>query len=86
MLTDIEIAQSAPIRHIREVAAAIGIDKEDLEYLYNKYKKQYDEMSIGEKRREKEKLRKEITEKQKKLVEVTEFLNENDPYELKKNK
>lgn len=37
MLTDIEIAQSAPIRHIREIAAAIGIDKEDLEY-YGKYK------------------------------------------------
>lgn len=37
MLTDIEIAQSAPIRHIRDIAAAIGIDKEDLEY-YGKFK------------------------------------------------
>lgn len=35
--SDIDIAQSAPIRHIRDIAASIGIHKEDLEY-YGKYK------------------------------------------------
>ncbi|HEX6335134.1 MAG TPA: formate--tetrahydrofolate ligase [Flavisolibacter sp.] len=34
---DIEIAQSAPIRHIRKIAATLGIDEEQLEY-YGKYK------------------------------------------------
>ena len=35
--TDLEIAQSAQIKHIREIADEIGIDREDLEY-YGKYK------------------------------------------------
>ena len=35
--TDLEIAQSADIKHIREIADKIGIDREDLEY-YGKYK------------------------------------------------
>ena len=35
--TDLEIAQSAQIKHIREIADKIGIDREDLEY-YGKYK------------------------------------------------
>ncbi len=37
MLPDIEIAQNAPIRHIKEIAAAIGISNDDLEY-YGKHK------------------------------------------------
>lgn len=37
MLTDIEIAQNAKMKHIREIAASIGIDEEELEY-YGKYK------------------------------------------------
>jgi formate--tetrahydrofolate ligase len=37
MLSDIEIAQGAKMKHIREVAASIGIDEDDLEY-YGKYK------------------------------------------------
>ena len=37
MLTDIAISQSAPIRHIKEIAAAIGISNNDLEY-YGKHK------------------------------------------------
>lgn len=37
MLTDIAISQSAPIRHIKEIAASIGIDNNDLEY-YGKHK------------------------------------------------
>lgn len=36
-LTDLEIAQSAKIQHIRDIAHKIGIDKEDLEY-YGKHK------------------------------------------------
>lgn len=35
--TDLQIAQAAPIRHIKEIAASIGISNDDLEY-YGKYK------------------------------------------------
>jgi formate--tetrahydrofolate ligase len=35
--SDLEIAQSAAIQHIKKIAAKIGIDEEDLEY-YGKYK------------------------------------------------
>ena len=34
---DIEIAQSAPIQHIKDIASKIGIEEDDLEY-YGKYK------------------------------------------------
>ena len=37
MLTDLEIAQSAHIKHIRDIAATIGISADDLEY-YGKHK------------------------------------------------
>ena len=37
MLPDIEIAQSAQIRHIKEIAASINVSNDDLEY-YGKYK------------------------------------------------
>ena len=37
MKTDIEIAQEAALEHIRDVAASIGIEDDDLEY-YGKYK------------------------------------------------
>ncbi|MCC8161351.1 MAG: formate--tetrahydrofolate ligase [Oscillospiraceae bacterium] len=37
MLSDIEIAQGAEMKHIRDIAASIGIDENDLEY-YGKYK------------------------------------------------
>ena len=37
MLTDIAISQSAPIRHIKDIAAAAGINNNDLEY-YGKHK------------------------------------------------
>lgn len=37
MLTDIAISQSAPIRHIKEIAASINISNNDLEY-YGKHK------------------------------------------------
>lgn len=37
MKTDIEIAQAAQMQHIREIAAKIGIEEEDLEF-YGKYK------------------------------------------------
>ncbi len=37
MLPDIDIAQSAPIRHIKEIAAGLGISNDDLEY-YGKHK------------------------------------------------
>lgn len=36
-LTDLEIAQKAPIRHIKEIAAGLEIPADDLEY-YGKYK------------------------------------------------
>ena len=60
MLSDIEIAQSAELKHIKDIAAYAGIDEEDLEY-YGKYKA---------------KLGKEVTDKLKnvpdgKLVLVT---------------
>ena len=37
MLSDIEIAQAAEMNHIRDVAATLGIDADELEY-YGKYK------------------------------------------------
>ena len=37
MLSDIEIAQGAQMKHIKEIAASIGIPEEELEY-YGKYK------------------------------------------------
>ena len=37
MKTDIEIAQEAKLEHIRDVAATIGIQEDDLEF-YGKYK------------------------------------------------
>ena len=37
MMTDIEIAQKAEMKHIREVAAKLGISEDDLD-LYGKYK------------------------------------------------
>ncbi len=37
MLSDIEIAQAAKMNHIRDVAASLGIDEDELEY-YGKYK------------------------------------------------
>lgn len=37
MLTDIAISQSAPIRHIKDIAAVSGINNNDLEY-YGKHK------------------------------------------------
>ena len=37
MLSDIEIAQAAKMNHIRDVAATLGIDADELEY-YGKYK------------------------------------------------
>ena len=36
-LTDIEIAQSIKIKHIKDVASTIGIGEDDLDY-YGKYK------------------------------------------------
>ncbi len=35
--TDLEIAQNAAIRHIRDIAASVGISRDDIEY-YGKYK------------------------------------------------
>ena len=37
MMTDIEIAQKAEMKHIREVAAKLGISEDDLD-MYGKYK------------------------------------------------
>ena len=37
MLSDIEIAQGAKMKHIRDIAASIGIGEDELEY-YGKYK------------------------------------------------
>ncbi len=37
MLSDIEIAQGAEMKHIREIAASVGITEDELEY-YGKYK------------------------------------------------
>ena len=37
MLSDIEIAQAAKMKPIKEVAASIGIEEDEIEY-YGKYK------------------------------------------------
>ena len=37
MLTDVEIAQSAKMKPIKEIAEKVGLDEDDLE-LYGKYK------------------------------------------------
>ena len=37
MMTDIEIAQNAEMKHIKEVAAKLGISEDDLD-MYGKYK------------------------------------------------
>ena len=37
MKSDIEIAREAKMKHIREVAAAIGVEEDDLDF-YGKYK------------------------------------------------
>lgn len=37
MLTDIEIAQKATMRHIKEIAATLGVSSDELEH-YGKYK------------------------------------------------
>ncbi len=46
MLTDIEIAQQADIRPVREIAEKLGIDEDDLEY-YGKYKAKLSEKLIA---------------------------------------
>ena len=53
--TDLEIAQSAEIKHIREIADKIGIDREDLEY-YGKYKAKIPLKYINEENIKKSKL------------------------------
>lgn len=53
--TDLEIAQSAKIQHIREIADKIGIDREDLEY-YGKYKAKIPLKYIDEEKIKKSKL------------------------------
>ncbi len=53
--TDLEIAQGAEIKHIREVASKIGIDEEDLEY-YGKYKAKIPLNYINEEKVKKSKL------------------------------
>ena len=55
--TDLEIAQSADIKHIREIADKIGIDREDLEY-YGKYKAKIPLKYINEENIKKSKLAK----------------------------
>ncbi len=45
MLTDIEIAQKADIKHIRDIAGKLGIPEDDLEY-YGKYKAKLSEELI----------------------------------------
>ena len=45
MLTDLEIAQNAKIKPIKEIAKSIGIDEDDLE-LYGKYKAKIDPNTI----------------------------------------
>jgi formate--tetrahydrofolate ligase len=37
LMSDLEIAQSSPIRHIKKIAASLGVKEEDLEY-YGKHK------------------------------------------------
>lgn len=49
MLTDIEIAQSAAIKHIKEIAATININNDDLEY-YGKVKAKLPLKLIDEKK------------------------------------
>ena len=44
-MTDIEIAQSTPIRPISEVAESIGISTDELEF-YGKYKAKLDARTI----------------------------------------
>ena len=53
--TDLEIAQSANIQHIREIADNIGIDRDDLEY-YGKYKAKLPLKYIDEEKIKKSKL------------------------------
>ncbi|MBP6430929.1 MAG: formate--tetrahydrofolate ligase [Ferruginibacter sp.] len=55
MLQDIEIAQAAPILHIKEIAASIGVNNDDLEY-YGKYKAKLPLKLIDEKKIQKNKL------------------------------
>ena len=50
MKTDIQIAQEAEMLHIREVAAKVGIEEEDLEF-YGKYKAKY-RMTDGKSKRQ----------------------------------
>jgi len=45
--SDLDIAQCAPIRHIKEIAASIGISNDDLEY-YGKYKAKLPHKLINE--------------------------------------
>ena len=52
---DLEIAQSAPIRHIKEIAASTGISNDDLEY-YGKYKAKLPLKLINEEKIRKSKL------------------------------
>ncbi len=47
--TDLQIAQAAPIRHIKDIAASIGISNDDLEY-YGKYKAKLPLTLINEQR------------------------------------
>lgn len=47
--TDLQIAQAAPIRHIKDIAASIGISNDDLEY-YGKYKAKLPLTLINEER------------------------------------
>ncbi len=53
--TDLEIAQSADIKHIREIAEKINIDRDDLEY-YGKYKAKIPLKYIDEEKIKKSKL------------------------------
>ncbi len=55
MLQDIEIAQAAPILHIKEIAASIGVSNDDLEY-YGKYKAKLPLKLIDEKKVQQNKL------------------------------
>ena len=47
MKTDIEIAQEAELKPIKEVAASIGIKEDDLE-LYGKYKAKFESGFMNE--------------------------------------
>ena len=53
--SDLEIAQSTPIRHIKEIAANTGISNDDLEY-YGKYKAKLPLKLINEEKIKKSKL------------------------------